>query len=391
MAASQTGLLLIADITGYTAYLNESELEHAQETLSTLLELLIEHTRPPLILSRLAGDAVISYALQGALPGGQTLVEMIEDTYVAFRRAIELMVLNNTCRCSACANVSALDLKFFVHAGRFAIQRLSAQDELVGTDVNLLHRLLKNRVVAATGVHAYTLYTEAAISNLGLEEVSVAMQPHAETVEPIGEVRVWVQDMHAVWQRKRASVQVTLPPDRIVQQLAIETTVPPELVWGYLSQPEYRSIVIGSDRQEILHRKEGRIAPGTVFQCYHGDTIIMQTTLAWEPFERMLTEDLLPLPGVGTLIRVMIEFRLEPTPAGTRLIQIFGKAKGPLHGRLMGDLVMKRFPGRWRTYLENFKMRIERDVAEGGGLPQVIGGLTAGEIEAAAAASLAKY
>ena len=42
------------------------ELDHAQETLSELLELLIEHTRPPLILSRLAGDAVISYALRGS-------------------------------------------------------------------------------------------------------------------------------------------------------------------------------------------------------------------------------------------------------------------------------------------------------------------------------------
>ncbi len=265
MAAPNRGLLLIADITGYTDYLNESELEHAQETLSALLELLIEHTRPPLIISRLAGDAVISYALQGAFPGGQTFVEMLEDTYVAFRRAIELMVLNNTCQCNACANVSALDLKFFVHEGRFGVQRLSAHDELVGSDVNLIHRLLKNHVVEATGVRAYTLYTDAAVKYLELEEISIAMLPHAETVEHIGEVRLWVQDMHPVWQRKWDSVQVTIPPERIAQQLEIEIEVPPELVWDYLGIPEFRSIVIGSDRQEILHRKEGRIAPGTVF------------------------------------------------------------------------------------------------------------------------------
>ena len=30
------------------------------------LELLLAHTRPPLVLSRLAGDAVISYGLRGS-------------------------------------------------------------------------------------------------------------------------------------------------------------------------------------------------------------------------------------------------------------------------------------------------------------------------------------
>ena len=53
----QRGFILIADITGYTAYLNDSELEHAQGTLTDLLELLIDHTRSPLIISRLEGEA----------------------------------------------------------------------------------------------------------------------------------------------------------------------------------------------------------------------------------------------------------------------------------------------------------------------------------------------
>ena len=63
MPETHEGYFLIADITGYTRYLSESELVHAQETLTALLELLVENTRPPLIISRLAGDAVISYGL----------------------------------------------------------------------------------------------------------------------------------------------------------------------------------------------------------------------------------------------------------------------------------------------------------------------------------------
>lgn len=46
MSKTQSGTLLIADITGYTFFLSESELEHAQEILETLLEILIKETRP---------------------------------------------------------------------------------------------------------------------------------------------------------------------------------------------------------------------------------------------------------------------------------------------------------------------------------------------------------
>ena len=86
--STQHGYFLIADITGYTQYLNASELEHAQQTLTALLNLLISRTKPPLIISRLAGDAVISYGLRDAFLQGQTFVEMLEDTYVGFRRAM---------------------------------------------------------------------------------------------------------------------------------------------------------------------------------------------------------------------------------------------------------------------------------------------------------------
>ncbi|MDA1174366.1 MAG: hypothetical protein O2826_07595 [Chloroflexi bacterium] len=59
------GCLLIADITGYSTFLNTSELEHAQGSLTALIEMLVTNTRPPLVISRLEGDAVISYVLDG--------------------------------------------------------------------------------------------------------------------------------------------------------------------------------------------------------------------------------------------------------------------------------------------------------------------------------------
>ncbi len=102
----------------------------------------------------------------------------------------------------------------------------------------------------------------------------------------------------------------------------------------------------------------------------------------------MLSEDLLPLPGIGTLVRIMIDFRLQPTESGTRLIQTFSKAKGPLHGRIISNLVLSKFGSRWQKFMDAFKESIETDLAKRGGLPREGGGLSAGAIEEAPAASL---
>lgn len=38
--------MLIADLTGYTVFLQESELEHAQGSLTALHEIMVAGTRP---------------------------------------------------------------------------------------------------------------------------------------------------------------------------------------------------------------------------------------------------------------------------------------------------------------------------------------------------------
>jgi uncharacterized protein YndB with AHSA1/START domain len=361
MSGTQEGILLIADITGYTMYLSKSELDHAREILTTLLTLLVDHTRPPLVISRLAGDAVISYALGDHFVQEQTFVEMIEDTFLAFRKAIEQMVLNNACRCNACANVTSLDLKFFVHYGTFARQRIDDHDELVGNDVNLIHRLLKNHVSEKLGFRAYTLYTQAAIRRLGIEAMGENMLPHIEAYEHLGEVQVWVQNMQPIWEQKSDAKRITIPPDQIVMQVETEIAMPVELVWDYLSQPEFRRTLWQSDRQQIINPNRGRIAPGSVYQCFHGDKMLTHTILEWQPFEYIITQDLIPVPIPNTF--ALLEYRLVPTENGARFIQTFSKATGPFLGRILSDRTVRRMAKRWQMNIESFKQQIEKDLA----------------------------
>jgi hypothetical protein len=364
MSTTQQGYLLIADISGYTMYLSESELDHAQEVLKTLLELLIGHTRPPLSISRTAGDAVISYALRGDLLQGQTFVEMIEDTYVAFRRAIDLMVMNNTCQCNACANINTLDLKFFVHFGVFVVQHLAGRDELVGSDVNLIHRLTKNHVVEQTGIRAYTLYTDAAIRRLGLEGFCEKLVSHEESYEHLGQTQLWVQDMHPLWATRKETLRVDIPPDQVAFQVQTEIAMPPHLVWDYLSRPTHRNVLMAAKRQEVRDRKHGRLDEGSIFECYHGNRVTVQTIVQWRPFEQMTTEDRVALPG--SAVRVPIDYRLEPTETGTRFAQVFGKVKGTLYGRFLAGLMMKVIARQAQRDIDAFKEHIEQDFAQRG-------------------------
>ena len=329
MSKTHSGYLFIADITGYTRFLSESELEHAQETLTALLEMLVDHTRPPLVISRLAGDAVISYGLQENFFNGQSFLEKIEDTYIHFRQRINLLVLNNNCHCNACANIGSLDLKFFVHFGAFGIQRISDHDELVGSDVNLLHRLLKNTVKEATEFGAYALYTNAALQEMGLDGSETGMIRHRESYEHLGEVEIWVQDMHRVWEDRKDSLKLDFSGRWI--QKEIEIDAPLEVVWHHLASPETRHILIGADRIKLEGLEKGRISPGSIYQCYHGDRVIPQTVLEWVPFERMIVKQ----ASLMSSIHFLVEYCVAPSGNGTRLVMNSDAPDGPLFGRLM--------------------------------------------------------
>jgi len=363
--AVQQGYFLIADITGYTQYLNESELDHAQGILTSLLNLLIEHTRPPLIISRLAGDAVISYGLSGHFLSGQTFVESLADTYVSFRRMVELMVRNTTCPCNACRNIASLDLKFFVHYGDFAVQKLDAHDELVGSDVNLLHRLTKNHVTEALGLKAYTLYSDAAIHALGLENLTGLIR-HEETYEHLGTVTVWIEDMHPVWELKRHLSPAAIPPARELLRAGANIALRPELVWDYLIQPQHLRVMLNATKVDLVKQPGDKTSAGNMFQCYHGGGMQPLTIIDWQPFQRIVTE-FTPMKGVTG----HCEFRLEPIEGGTRLTQIMAKGEGAL-GRFLFNWQFRKMATELNEDMQRFKTHVETDWAQFTPTPTVV-------------------
>jgi len=384
---AERGYIVIADITGYTAYLSGSELDHAQDSLRSLLELLVDHTRPPLVISRLAGDAVISYAPSGSFLQGQTLIELLENCYVAFRQARERMQLNTTCTCNACRNIPNLDLKFLVHFGTYVLQDMLTYKEMVGSDVNLAHRLLKNHIVEVTGITAYAAYTQPAVDELGIQKMCLAMRPHRESYEHLGEVGLYVQDLHAVWERERERQRVVVEPEQALLVLEAEFPAPATLVWDYITKPEYRMILLEADSMRREDPTAGRVSDGTVYYCAHGKTQFPQAVIDWRPFEYYTYES--TMPQVGTQMRFTI--RLVPTEAGTRVQLICSRATGPLLKRKLTDQFVSSKKNQQDILrgVESLRQVILKELAEGVVvLPEAVS-VAPEQIAAAAQASLA--
>ena len=83
----ETGILVIADLTGYTAYLSRSELEHAPAIAGDLLETIVGRLEPPFRLAKFEGDAAFLFAEDGRADGS-LLLDAIEASYLAFRRRL---------------------------------------------------------------------------------------------------------------------------------------------------------------------------------------------------------------------------------------------------------------------------------------------------------------
>lgn len=180
-AGFASGPLLLADISGYTAFLQDVAEAHrddafaggrvpdAYSLVSSLLDGIIERVVPPFTLSKVEGDAVFVFAREDdAVPTGEALLGCLTACYESFRDRLHGARQVWTCRCDACARVGGLDLKFVLHAGSYVVHSIGGGLELAGPHVVMAHRLLKNHAAELVGSGAYALITEAAASRLAV-------------------------------------------------------------------------------------------------------------------------------------------------------------------------------------------------------------------------------
>ncbi len=306
------GCLVLADITGYTAYLQGSELEHAQDVLTDLLETIINGIEPPFELSKLEGDAAFAYLTTQSISASM-LMDTIEATYFSFRRRPRDVVHATTCDCNACVLIPSLDLKFVVHQGRYVVRRIGRTEELTGSDVVLVHRLLKNSVRDVVGDDAYAAYTSAAITAMDAEPTVLGLERHTESLDT-GDVDVWLENLEDRWQSAQQQHRRRVSDEEATAILTFDMPVSPRELWPWLTDPSLRLRWQGG-LTSISETVETRRGVGTVNHCAHGDNVILQTVVDWQPFSSFTTTD---IAGDGD-VNLMVTTTLTATDTGSRV------------------------------------------------------------------------
>src|SRR3954452_10695030 len=192
-------LILIADIGGYTDYMraHRMSLAHAEVNTARLLEAVID-AAPGFDLIEIEGDA----AFLSRPSEGETTIAAMTAAIVGMHRAFHnerRHVATNLCPCDGCEQADKLKLKFVAHVGEVATQTIRDRRKLVGIDVILVHRLLKNSVE----VPEYVLLSEELYQSGGAA-LSARAQEVPQDLEGIGPVRTYVTDI--------ADVAGPLPP-----------------------------------------------------------------------------------------------------------------------------------------------------------------------------------
>jgi len=191
-------LLVIADISGYTRYMTATAktLAHSQTLITELVESIIQQVEAPLEVAKLEGDAIFLFCRKPKdtarwLETRADISRKLLDFFGRFREKLSELGRSNTCACHACTHLEKLRLKIIVHSGEVLFHRILHFNELAGTDVIIVHRLLKNSVPAAH----YLLLTEAARRDLQFPE-TIMFKSSSETYENFGRIKTEFHDFN---------------------------------------------------------------------------------------------------------------------------------------------------------------------------------------------------
>jgi uncharacterized protein YndB with AHSA1/START domain len=332
----QNGYVVLADISGFTSFMEDTEITHSSNILRNIIELIIEHFTPTMNLAEVEGDAVFSYAPESKISRGELLLEVIEATYAAFRDRQRTMEHNATCPCKACQTIANLDLKFITHYGDYILQDVAGKTKPVGSSVNAVHRLLKNSVGKTTGWHGYALFSEKSLEKMGIHPVG--MHASQESYEHLGEINTSSINLDERYRKLVAGREVFISSEGADVSVDYEFSAAPATVWDWLNDPHKRTRWMKGSAWEAKERPNGRTGPAAQNHCTNSK--VLEQIIDWRPF------DYYTVHLNKGLLNLIITSELEHTGNGTHLrwnIKLEGGLPRWVRRRICGLLVAQKW------------------------------------------------
>jgi hypothetical protein len=271
-AGLQEGALVLADISGYSKFVQQTEVDHSWSILHELLDTMVRSLHGRMDVSQVEGDAILF------ISGLSTpeVIAALETTFVAFHRRLRDMQTVTTCPCNACASIGVLKLKFVVHHGRFSRQRLGNVEQLHGADVIIPHRLLKNSVPSKE----YLLVTDAVLDRLDEASRSTFIE-HTEQFD-VGPVSGGYKEIAYLWDRAQAEERKRVLPEEAQINSEVVVDVARTTAFKRMLNPRVMEHYLFADDVEVVPGARGEDL-GAEFHCHHGGSLVNLRVVSIEP------------------------------------------------------------------------------------------------------------
>jgi hypothetical protein len=231
---------------------------------------------------------------------------------------------------------------------------LGDREELLGGEVIVPHRMLKNHVIEQTGIKSYALFSDAAAQQLNLSEYCGNLVRHLEIYEHIGEVPICVHDLRLVWERDQAKRRTFVRAEDAWIKYEADLPFPPPLIWEYLTNPVLEAGFLGYDFAERTDPLGGRVREESEFHCAHGDLHVHNKVVDWKPF------DYFSLLQTVNSLEYLHTRRLVSTKAGSRLCVYASKPDQDVSVELRNYIQTEYNRG-----YDNLEAFIKQDIASG--------------------------
>ena len=181
-------LIFIPDISGFTKFVTDCKIDHSNHIISNLINIILDSNLLELKVSEIEGDAVLFYS-KGTPPTKEEIIQQSKRMFIDFHTNLKAMESNFFCKCGSCTTASDLTIKFIAHYGVCKEVPIHNSTKLIGSDVVLAHRLLKNNVPENEYILLSEKYLKSQQSKSTIEEDWVDIKSNIENVEDFGGIR----------------------------------------------------------------------------------------------------------------------------------------------------------------------------------------------------------
>jgi hypothetical protein len=270
-------LILIPDISGFTEFVNNTEITHSQHIISELLELIINSNELNMLVAEIEGDAVL-FVKEDSVPTVANIISQAENMFLQFHRHLQQYESQRICNCGACSNAYNLSLKIIVHASEIGFTLVNKFRKPFGPAVITAHRLLKNSIPEKE----YVLFSDAFFTEIDKN----ALQPAAwikftagvSSYEEIGDVNFKYISLKKLKDHVHKVEPLQLIPQD-VKQVVFEGIInkPVYDVFEILSNLDYR-VQWNNGINELVYDKNRVNRAGTKHVCiFSGSKVEIET------------------------------------------------------------------------------------------------------------------